>query len=199
MWSVGSLPHYSLKILNSFVFSFIVYDAIELNHESDRYEFYLLIVATLCVISGILSEIVVYTSSTIRQAYVNFPVALFLLFYFSSIPVKPSTYVYWMRSWVPSVSVFRWTIQATIINEFEDDPIFLALQCNPFNPTMCQTINTYPNYLSVFGFGGKTRGFCYGIMFLNLVIFRLISLLALRWTSHSNRGKRHLYKDENFE
>jgi hypothetical protein len=86
-----------------------------------------------------------------------------------------------------------------IINEFEDDPIFLALQCNPFNPTMCQTINTYPNYLSVFGFGGKTRGFCYGIMFLNLVIFRLISLLALRWTSHNNRGKRHLYKDENFE
>jgi len=198
MWFVGSLPHYALKVLNAVLFAVIIYDAIGLNDESDRYEFYLLIVSTLCVIGGILTEIVVFTAPTIRLAYVNFPVVVFFLFYFSSIPVKPSTYVYWMKSWVPSVSVFRWTLQAQILNEFEGDNIFLVTQMNPVT-RQSVTVDTFGMYLTTFGFGGKTREFCYGIVFLNLVIFRIISLIALRVSSHRHRGKRHLYKDEDFE
>jgi hypothetical protein len=206
MWAVGSLPHYALKVLGGLLYSFVIYEAISLNETSDRFEFYLLIVSTVCVIGGVLSEICVFISPTVRSAYQTFPLLLFLLFYFSSLPVKPSTYVYWMKPWVPSASVFRWIVQATIQNEFDDDSETFLMSITAMNMTTCKPIfipgtttprvvqlDTYPTYLSTFGFGGKTRSYCYGIVFLNLVIFRFISLLALRNSSHRYRGKRHLY------
>ena len=95
MWAVGSIPHHLFKSLNAIVFALLTYWSIGMNNASGRFGFYLLIVCTLCSFGGVLSEIVVYTSPTIRKAYLTFPGVIFILFYFSSLPVKPSTYAYW--------------------------------------------------------------------------------------------------------
>ena len=186
-WLAKSLPLYIIKVLNGLVFALILYGWIELNNTSDRFIFYLLIVSTLCIIGVEITDIVIYSSPTIRQAYLNFPIVIFILFYFSNFPVKPETYVYWMSPWVPSMSVFRWILQTTVLNEFEGDtetfPYVVQLGFDPWK-----------YYKSIFGFGGKTRGYCYGIVLVNAIIYKVFSLIAIRFSSHRYRGKRHFYK-----
>ena len=129
---------------------------------------------------------------------------VFLLFYFSCLPVKPQTYVWWMSPWVPYLSVFRWVLQSSILNEFEGDSSTFPIKQVPtgkYYPNgkpVLVNFSTWDYYLSIFGFDdGRTRGFCFGIVFLNLIIFRLTALIALRTSSRRYRGKRHFYNPEN--
>jgi hypothetical protein len=71
----------------------------------------------------------------------------FLQFFFSGIPCKSSSQPDWIKSWVSSCSLIRWGLQASAINEFENDtetfPYVTALKIDP-----------YEEYLNTFGWGG---------------------------------------------
>ena len=219
-WSFSSMPVYVLQVLSTLLYGIIVYYWIGLNPHKERPLFYLLIIATISVIGNIILESVVFLAPSIRQCYYIFPAFIFILYYFSNLPVKPSTYAVWMRSWVPDLSIFRWTLEASVTNEFDDyssstfqsSDIYLYYNLAPSpgtlpffrsevpvsSPTLVllYSFDSYYFYKWILGFQSSkdTRTHCYGVMFLNLIVFRFLSLIALRFTSHGIRGKRHFYR-----
>jgi hypothetical protein len=222
-WCLSSIPVYILQILSTLLYGIIIYYWLELNPHEDRPLFYLLIITTMSLIGNIILETVVYIAPSIRQCYYMFPATIFILYYFSNVPIKPSTYATWMAKWVPNLSIFRWTIEACILNEFHDysstafqsSDVYLYYDLQPpggFDYSqvpvsspylkLLYSFDSYQFFLWVLGFDslGDNRGYCYGIVFLNLIIFRLISMAFLRYTSVDVMHKRHFYKstDENY-
>ena len=207
-----------LQVLSALLYGIVVYYWIGLNSHKERPLFYLMIIATISLIGNIICETVVFVAPSIRQCYHIFPAIVFLLYYFSNIPVKPSTYSVWMRNWVSDISVFRRTLEASLANEYDDyssytfqaSDLYIYLDpANPHNPiifsqvpvnsptaTLLYSFDSYYFFKWILGFQSPsgTRGHCYAIMFLNVVIFRLISLIAMRFVSHGIRGRRHFYK-----
>jgi hypothetical protein len=90
--------------------------------------FYLLSLLVHTIVASTISEVIVYNSSDLRSAYAALPAFAFLLFFFSSLMIKPSTYPDLFKAWLPSVSIVRWITQSMTINEFSDNenmPYFL--------------------------------------------------------------------------
>jgi hypothetical protein len=128
---------------------------------------------------------IVYTLPDVRSAYSVIPAVGFLLFFFSGIIIKPSTLPGWLAPWLPSVSLVRWLTQAIIINEFEDN-------LDAFPEVGPNHYSTYEAFLQLFGWGGKTKWFCFRIVVLNMIIYKVFSLLTTILTTISQRGKRNL-------
>ena len=112
VWAFESIPVYILQIFSSALYGIVIYYWIELNPEDDAPIYYLVTIATISVLGTIMCETVVFLSPSIRQSYISFPVFIFILFYFSSLPIKPSTYAVWMRNWY---SKCRYSIGEIII------------------------------------------------------------------------------------
>jgi hypothetical protein len=68
--------------------------------------------------------------------------------------VQASSLPNWMAPWAPSFSLIRWVMQAQFINYFDGSSVFPIL---PF-------INTYTQFLTLFGWGGKTKWYCLGMI-----------------------------------
>ena len=217
------MPVYVLQVISTLLYGIIIYYWIELNPHDDRPLFYLLIIVMISLIGNVILESVIFIAPTIRQCYYIFPAFIFVLYYFSNVPVKPSTYAVWIRSWVPNLSVFRWAIEASVLNEYDDyssstfqsSDIYLYYNAAAPQGTLpfvysnvpesgaalvlLYSFDSYYFYKWILGYQSSTntREKCYGVLILNLVVFRVISLIALRFTSHGIRGRRHFYRSPN--
>ena len=69
--------------------------------------------------------------------------------------VKTPTLPFW-ADWLPTISLFRWTVQSQVINLFEDDA---ALKC-----TTTFSFCPYDAFLALFGWGQKSKWSCFWII-----------------------------------
>ncbi len=86
---------------------------------------------------------------------------------------------------MPSFSILRWTTQASVLNEF-DHSSFVS---NAY-------IDGYQMFLSMFGWGGKSKWYCMWIVVLQLVIFKFLALFAISRSASKQIGNRHLRRPE---
>jgi hypothetical protein len=135
------------------------------------------------VLAGtMLGEIVIYTSVDMRSSYVTIPAMAFLEFVTSGLFLKAGSFPEWMRGWVPSVSLIRWIMQGLFIAVYDGDT-------DTFPVVVPGTTYTlYTGYLNLFGWGGKTKWYCFYMILANCAIFRLGCLVTSAYSAFQAKG-----------
>jgi ABC-type multidrug transport system ATPase subunit len=188
-WAVTSLPMYLLRVVNSIIFVTTSYSMLELKGMREGYCLLQIVFAALAGLT--LTEAVCYYVDNVRAVYLTIPVISMVLFFFSGLPVKPSTLPFWIRPWGPSISVIRWAAQSLCINEFEDD---YSGTMNVID-TGLFIVDPYERYLGMFGWGGKSKWDCFVNVFINIIVFRAGALLVLWLKPMLTSEKRHLFHE----
>lgn len=140
------------------------------------------------VASTMLTEAVMFSASSIRTGYQVIPGVVFVNFVFSGLMIKPVTLPNWL-GWAPAATLCRWVLQAQILNQFDGDT-------GAFPYIDLFNYSTYDAYLSLFGFGGKTKWYCFYMILINIFVFRLLTLLMIVLKTHGQKGLRQFKKVE---
>ena len=199
-WFVSSLPLYAFRAFLAFVNGSIAYTMINLGNNDDSVtNFYFLnyIVSNLAAFA-LCEAVILAMSSHLREVYLTLPMTIFVQFYLSSIPVKPSTLPSWMAPWAPSISLIRWGTQAAFINEFEDQTCDASTSLALGNAPTCPfpyivveaygiNVKTYHIFLSFFGWGGKTKWYCLYMSLVFIGVFRVITLVITLWKERQQK------------
>jgi len=138
-----------------------------------------------------LSEIVIFTSPDLRSSYVTIPAVAFLEFVTSGLFLKAGSFPNWLGPWVPSVSLIRWIMQATFICVYEGNTTAFP----PFSQ-LGTDYSLYYGYLSLFGWGGKTKWYCFYMLLINIAIFRFGCLLASAYSAFQAKGTHKVNNDD---
>ena len=166
--------------LCSFLFSF-----------TETFGFVILSFIALVIAGTMLSEIVIFSSPDMRSSYVTIPAMAFLEFVTSGLFLKAGSFPNWLRPWVPSVSLIRWIMQATFICVYDGNteafPPFSALGTD---------YSLYDGYISLFGWGGKTKWYCFYMLLVNIAIFRFFCLLSSAYSAFQSKGTHKVSIDE---
>jgi hypothetical protein len=135
------------------------------------------------VIAGtMLSEVVIYLSEDMRSSYISIPAMAFLEFVTSGLFLKASSFPDWLSPWVPSVSLIRWIMQACFICVYDGNTDVFPAQFPK------STYTLYTGYLNLFGWGGKTKWFCFYMLLANIAIFRFCCLLSSAYSAFQAKG-----------
>jgi hypothetical protein len=156
--------------------------------------FYYIVIWLSGIAATFLVETVVYILPDMRSAYGFIPMFSILLFVFSGLIFKPSTLPQYLQPYVPSISIIRWIAQATVLNEFDTNDDVL-----PVIPGPNGGYSVWESYLNMFGWGGKTKWYCFNVLMMNIAVFRAITLLASINSITSQKGKRGLRVKETEE
>ncbi len=132
----------------------------------------------LVLCSTILTEIVIFVAPDKRACYLGITGLSFINFVFSGLFIKAQSLPVWMRSWVPVLSIIRWNMQANFINNYENDTVAFPI------PIAYQTV------LNLFGWGGKTKWYCFYILLLFIFIYKMIGLWASSFGCVIRKGGR---------
>ena len=137
--------------------------------------------------SSTLMCVFIVQATELRSIYYAVPGVSFLLFFFSGMLVKPSTLPRWCAPWMPSISTIRWYMQAGVINENDgNDELFMSVL----------NFDLYTRYLSIFGWNGKTKYYCFYMTLLNFGIYFVLVLLAHLNAIRLQTGQRQLREPE---
>ena len=104
-------------------------------------------------------------------------------------PLSPNR---WVAPWGPSISLIRWATQALVINDFEDNYTYFPM-IPPDGPLGNIYLNTYHAFLHMFGWGGKTKWYCLGMIVVMFVVFKCLCGIIL-YNSVRKYAKNSLFK-----
>jgi hypothetical protein len=147
--------------------------------------FIVLVFIGAVLVGTILSEIAIYNSDSLAAAYILISIYAALEFLCSGLILKAGSFPVWMRAWVPSLSVLRWIMQSGFIKVYDGD---LETFPQKFLQIAGETYTQYNGYLSLFGWGGKTYWYCFGMIVVNLIVFSFLSLLVSAYSAFTARG-----------
>lgn len=139
------------------------------------------------VAATMLCEAAAIIAPDIRAAYQLIPAILFFNFAFSGIFVKNPTLPDG-AGWLPSISLFRWVVQAQVINLFDNDSTLICVELFHF----C----LYDSFVALFGWENESKWYCFWIIVWNLVIYRGFILIALLIRTLTQKGRRQFRKGE---
>jgi hypothetical protein len=92
-----------------------------------------------------------------------------------------------MQPWAPSVSMIRWNFQGNFINVYDGNDVFVTL------PT---GYSTYTAFLRLFGWGGKTKWYCFYMVLANIAVFKFLSLWAGAIAAVKRKGGKKNNQDQ---
>ena len=179
-WLVTPLPMYVLRGTGAVLFSLITYRMLNLTDDEDLRLYYYITTVVLVLGTTMLAEAVIYLVPSLRAAYILIPGLSFIQFSFSGLMLKPCLLPSWVAPWAPSSSMLRWVLQGQVINYFQDSPLFPALP----------GYNTYTHFLTLYGWGGKTKWYCLYMIFVFMAVFKMLALGSLVLRSSSAKGGR---------
>lgn len=183
-WATCDFALLSLRTLHSGCYGLIIHYMIHLRGGDYSWFFYLN-VWVMFVAATQITMTVVHLVSDIRGAYRLVPVIAFILFYSSGLIVRPSVLHSWLQPWLPSVSLIRWFTQGLTINEYDGNTDAFPQLFN---------FDSYTYALSLFGWGGKSKWYCFNMLIINLAVFRVVMLLASIYQTVLQRGQRYRRK-----
>jgi len=132
-------------------------------------------------LTAIMTECVVNVAPNKRFIYVGVSGLGAANFLFSGLFIKPSCLPFWLRPWTPSVSVIRWNMQANFINTYDGTNTL---------PTLPSGYSMYDAFLSLYGWGGKTKWYCFYMLLVCVAIYKIVSLVASGYSAVSRKGGR---------
>ena len=141
----------------------------------------------VAIVGVVCTELVVMCSSSLRIAYLIVSVLFLLFFVFCGLPIKASTLPNWL-SGATEISVLRWALQATFINQFNGNTaVFPDLG----------SVSTYDLYLDLFGWQDNGMWYSVGVILLNIAVYKVLTLLSAGIHVVRLKGGRKFRKDEN--
>ena len=145
----------------------------------DTQGYYILMSIFTTMASTMMVEFIIYIAPSIRAAYLMVPAVSFVQFMFCGLFLKPSLLPEWMQPWAPSISLFRWTLQGSFLNQFNGNYDLF--------PDVGKT-STFDFFCSLYGWGGKTKWYCFQMVIIIIFIVRLLTLLGTSFVSRIRRG-----------
>ena len=179
-WLVTPLPLYVLRGAGAVLFSFITYRMLHLTDNQDLRLYYYITTVVLVLGTTMLAEAVIYLVPSLRAAYIIIPAVSFVQFSFSGLMLKPCLMPSWVAPWAPSSSMLRWVLQGQVLNYFHGSALFPALP----------GYDTFSHFLTLYGWGGKSKWYCLYVIFIFMAVFKLLTLGSLVLRSSSARGGR---------
>ena len=145
--------------------------------------FVILIFTAMILATTMMSEVLVYGSGDLPTAYACLGSVAGLLFVTSGLILKPGSFPNWLRPWAPSLSVLRWIMQAGFICLYYENYVaFPNLAVPGVNYTL------YTEYLKLFGWGGKTKWYCFYMLLVNVAVFRVGALVCSSYAAFRGMG-----------
>jgi len=188
-WAFSHFPLYILRSTNAIVFVLSSYPILKLPQVAKTFGFVVLTFIFLVLCSTILAELCIVGAPEKRIAYLTIPALAFFNFLFSGLFIKPGSLPQWLAPWAPSLSMIRWTMQSNFINQYENNPEVF--------PVLPSGYSTYTSFLQLFGWGGKTKWYCFYMLVANVFIFKAVSLLASGASVNAQKGiKKSLRRDD---
>lgn len=179
-WLVTLLPMYVLRGTGAVLFSLITYRMLNLTDDEDLRLYYYITTVVLVLATTMLAEAVIYLVPNLRAAYILIPALSFIQFSFSGLMLKPCLLPTWVAPWAPSSSVLRWVLQGQFMNYFQESALFPALP----------GYDTYTHFLTLYGWGGKSKWYCLSMLFVFMAVFKVLALGSLVLRSSSAKGGR---------
>jgi hypothetical protein len=179
-WFVSDWPLYFLRLVNGILYTVIVWRLTSQNNDADVFGFAVMSFMFMVLASCVLSECVIFASPDKRSCYLGITVCAFLNFIFSGLFIKAQSLPHWMGPWVPSISMIRWNMQANFINNYEDNPTAIPIQ------------SVYTSVLNLFGWGGKTKWFCFYMILLDIFIYKTISFIVSGLSAVFRKGGKNV-------
>lgn len=186
-WIFGSVHYTALRCSLGVMMGYLAGTMMDLRKKTMG--FYLLALLVHSFGASSISEFLIFNSPDLRTAYTLIPSFGFILFFFSSLMIKPSSYPDLLKAWIPSISIIRWIAQCMTVNEFKDNE-------NMWNN---DRYSTYEHLMSLFGWGGKTKWECLKFAVFNAAVFRFFVLWVLFNKSRKLVGTRPYRKTEQDE
>ena len=128
-----------------------------------------------------LCEAIAIAVPDIRTAYQLIPGIVFFNFAFSGIFVKGPTLPDGAQ-WLPYVSLFKWTVEAQVINLFDEDGTAATIPALYFS--------AYKAFLNIFGWASDTKWSCFYVIVVNLAVYRGLILVAGILKTFAQKGRR---------
>lgn len=116
-------------------------------------------------------QLIASVSPSAQSAISGFPVALFFTITFAGYMIFIPTFPDWLSSWAPYISFMRFSFQALVLNEFNDNSAL------PYSQ----------EYINSLGFQDYTASQCAPVPLVFLVVFAALLLLALRSINYEER------------
>ena len=91
--------------------------------------------------------------------------------YFAGFAIYIPQMPVWLGTWAPYITFMRWSFQALVLNEFQDNDNLPYAQ----------------SYINNLGFDTYTKEECIPFIILYLAVFSLALLLALRFVNFEKR------------
>lgn len=170
-------------VLNTFLYSVIVYPMAGLHPCWGAFWFFYLVVALSSMNALFFCQFLAIALPSAQTTVAIFPAALFLFIAFAGYIVRLPTLPTWLSTWAPDVSFARWSFQALVINEFEGN------QKVDYSNLPEVSYSKYPSYefLSALGFEGYSKWYSIPVLLLNMVVLRFLTFAVLKKVNHENR------------
>eukprot|EP00605_Chrysophyceae_sp_TOSAG23-4_P002784 GSChrysophyteH1.ASY1.ANO1.3068.1 assembled CDS len=183
-WLVSSLPLYIARSISAVCFAGVVYSMLQLTTPppstfADTQGYFIAITVVTTVASTMIVEMLIYAAPTIRAAYLVVPAVSFVQFMFCGLFLKPSLLPDWIQPWSPSISLFRWALQGSFLNQFSGN-----LELFPLVGGM----STFDFFLSLYGWGGKSKWYCFSMVCVMIAFVRIITLIITSFLSRIKKG-----------
>lgn len=128
----------------------------------------------------VFAETIIYMSSDMRSCYITVPTGAFVQFTSSGLFLKAGSSPSWMRPWFPSISTIRWMMQGCYIACYKGGSLSDGI--------LGTNYSAYGDISEIFGWGGKTKWYCLGMVIINFMVFRYASMLANGYKAFVHKG-----------
>lgn len=155
--------------VNSSVFCACIYTLCGLR--SGGFSFFYLIVTTHSFVASFVCQLVAHVNSTAAIAISSMSVFFFLNIAFAGYIIFIDELDPWLGAWLPYISFFRYSFQALIRNEFDNNPDL------PLGAV----------YIDNLGFESLTKETCFSLQILMLITYAVSGLLALKYLNFEER------------
>lgn len=176
-WATTDWPFYIWRMINAVFFILIVWGMTNQPTREGIFGFAVLCWMFLIWTSVLLTENVIFLMPTKSACYTVVTSLGFLNFLFSGLFVKPDGLPDWLSPWAPSMSMIRWNMQANYVSLY--DGAF---------PVTSTGFSPYTILLGLFGWGGKTKWYCFYMLIINVIIYKVVSFLSNGISAAMNKG-----------
>lgn len=183
-WIVQDWSLYTLRFINAILFVIVSWSITNEPCSSEREGFAILSFMFIVFVSCLLAEIVVSLAPDRRSVYLGITSLGFSNFCFSGLFIKAQSLPFWMRPWVPSLSMIRWNMQGLFISTFDGNTRAMVIP------------QVYTSILTLFGWGGKTKWYCFYMLLANVLVYKVVGFWTSGYSAVMRKGGKRIMKDE---
>ncbi len=180
-WWAADYLLWLLRALNGLIFCLVVWGITDLPTNEDQFGYAIAAFMVFMLVCHGLAECVISIAPNLVQAYISLTGLSFTNFLFSGLFLKFQSLPNWMGPWVPSLSMIRWNLQGNFINIYQD--AFPATKTG-FSP--------YAILLRLFGWGGKTKWFCFQCLIVLFCVYRGVNFFTCGVSAILRKGGRKM-------